>query len=57
MKKPKDEWFNENGIPFDQINKKDEEIATDIAADIEESFKKEYGAVADAIIDEGTGAN
>ena len=29
--KPKDEWFNENGIPFDEINKKDEEITTDIA--------------------------
>ena len=23
MKKPKDEWFSENGIPFDEINKKD----------------------------------
>ena len=30
MKKPKDEWFNENGIPFDEINKKDKEIINDI---------------------------
>jgi len=48
----KDQWLADNGVPFEVNTQKDKEITAEMNADFEESLKKEYGEMLDAVLDE-----